>query len=103
MNIALALDEVEKVSRVPSTNASSNERDEFEDEVDGDESMHDQDEDVHMSDDRSTKAKVTRKRKPKVVIPVGRNGLKKRKVTKTRRTKDSNGYIGETSSGYQGT
>ncbi|KAH9479437.1 hypothetical protein JR316_0008031 [Psilocybe cubensis] len=86
-------DEVEKVSRVPSTNASSNERDDAEEEMDEDDSMRVDDEDVPMSDAPSTKAKVVKKRKPKAVVPVGRNGLKKRKVTKTRRTKDANGYI----------
>lgn len=80
---------------MPSTNASSNERDDFEDEMDDNESMYLDDEDVRMSDVPSKKAKVVRKRKPKTVIPVGRNGLKKRKVTKTRKTKDGNGYFGE--------
>ncbi|KJA27964.1 hypothetical protein HYPSUDRAFT_197528 [Hypholoma sublateritium FD-334 SS-4] len=83
-------DQVEKVSRVPSTNASSNELD---DDDGGDASPGIQDEDVSMDEDApKTKAKP-KPRKPKAVIPVGRNGLKKKKVTKTRRRKDANGYM----------
>jgi DNA polymerase delta subunit 3 len=45
-------------------------------------------EDVDMSDDRDSKPKPKpRKKKEKKVIPVGRNGLKKRPVTKTRTIK----------------
>jgi len=43
------------------------------------------------------KPKPTRKtqqRKPKKVVPVGRNGLKKRRVVKSRMTTDAKGYIG---------
>ena len=36
-----------------------------------------------------------RKRKPKKVIPVGRNGLKKRRVEKSRTSFDEKGYMGE--------
>ncbi|KDR80653.1 hypothetical protein GALMADRAFT_135781 [Galerina marginata CBS 339.88] len=87
-------DEVEKVSRVPSTNASSNERDEDEDEDEDAESSFAKDEDVDMSDYTSLKPKTVKtRRKPKTVIPVGRNGLKKRKVTKTRKALDENGYM----------
>ena len=90
-----SLDQVEKVSRVPSTNASSNE---FDDDDGGDASPGIQDEDVSMDED-APKAKAKRgPRKPKAVIPVGRNGLKKKKVTKTRRMKDANGYTGTCSS-----
>ena len=35
-----------------------------------------------------------RKRKPKKVIPVGRNGLKKRRVEKSRTSFDEKGYMG---------
>lgn len=41
--------------------------------------------------DAPVKAKP-KPRKPKTVIPIGRNGLKKRKVTKTRRTMGADGY-----------
>lgn len=94
-NSPLSPDQVEKVSRVPSTNASSNE---FDDDDGGDASPGIQDEDVSMDED-APKAKAKRgPRKPKAVIPVGRNGLKKKKVTKTRRMKDANGYTGTCSS-----
>lgn len=90
--ISSSLDQVEKVSRVPSTNASSNELD---DEDDLDASPGVQDEDVSMEEDAPVKEKPKPKaKKPKAVVPVGSNGLKKRKVTKTRRTKNANGYMG---------
>jgi hypothetical protein len=77
------------VSRVPSTSVSStNELDD--DDGDGDFEMP-EDEDVAMED--VVPKKPAMRRKPKTLIPVGRNGLKKRKVTKTRRTVDANGYM----------
>ena len=80
---------VERVSRVPSTAPSTTDREAFEDDI----PTAPEDEDVSMTDDASIKKpKTVAKRKPKAVIPVGRNGLKKRKVTKTRRTIDENGY-----------
>ncbi|KAF8966316.1 DNA polymerase subunit Cdc27 [Flammula alnicola] len=82
-------DQVERVSRVPSTNASSNERD---DDDGDDSSVAAQEEDISMAEDVPAKPKV-KPRKPKTVVPVGRNGLKKRKLTKTRRTVDANGYM----------
>lgn len=36
-----------------------------------------------------------KKRKAKVVVPVGKNGLKKRRVTKQRVVKDAKGYEGD--------
>ncbi|KAH0832838.1 DNA polymerase subunit Cdc27 [Lanmaoa asiatica] len=36
---------------------------------------------------------VSKKRKPRKVVPVGRNGLKKRRVTKSRTTTDAKGYM----------
>ena len=36
-----------------------------------------------------------RKRKEKKVIPVGRNGLKKKRVMKSRMTMDAKGYMGK--------
>lgn len=76
---------------MPSTNASSNE---FDDDDGGDASPGIQDEDISMDED-APKAKAKPKpRKAKAVIPIGSNGLKKKKVTKTRRTKDANGYMG---------
>jgi len=82
-------DEVEKVSRVPSTSVSSaNEPDDDEGDQDS-EALEGGD--VNMED--IPKKPATKKRKSKASIPVGRNGLKKRKVTKTRRTVDANGYM----------
>ncbi|KAF9482550.1 hypothetical protein BDN70DRAFT_929929 [Pholiota conissans] len=83
-------DQVERVSRVPSTRASSNELEADDGDGEG-ASSGTQDEDVSMEDEAPVKPK--RMRKPKIVIPVGRNGLNKRKVTKTRRTMDANGYM----------
>lgn len=39
-----------------------------------------------------------KKRRPKKVIPVGKNGLKKRRVMKSRSTVDDKGYMGESES-----
>ena len=54
-----------------------------------------EDEDVGMSDttDIAFPAKPRQKRAKKVV-PVGRNGLKKRKVIKSRTKLDDKGYMG---------
>jgi DNA polymerase delta subunit 3 len=38
--------------------------------------------------------KPKRKRKEKKVIPVGKNGLPKRRIVKTRKTKDAKGFTG---------
>lgn len=48
-------------------------------------------EDVEMAE--TSKPKTTRKKKEKKVIPVGKNGLKKRKVMKTRK-EIKDGYMG---------
>lgn len=78
------------MSRVPSTSASSiNEPD----DDDGDQDSETlEGGDVVMED--VPKKPATKKRKPKASIPVGRNGLKKRKVMKTKRMVDANGYTG---------
>lgn len=80
------------MSRVPSTNASSNEHEEN-DEA----STPAQDEDVEMMDDEPAKPKITKKRKSKPVVPVGRNGLKKVRIQKSRKVRDANGYMGRMS------
>jgi DNA polymerase delta subunit 3 len=56
---------------------------------------HDEDEDVDMAAaDEEPKIKPQpRKKKPKKVIPVGRNGLKKRRVEKSRTSFDEKGYM----------
>lgn len=57
---------------------------------------HDEDVDVDMAAaDEEPKIKPQlRKKKPKKVIPVGRNGLKKRRVEKSRTSFDEKGYMG---------
>ena len=39
-------------------------------------------------------ARKTQQRKPKKEVPVGRNGLKKKRVVKSRMTTDDKGYFG---------
>jgi len=46
--------------------------------------------DMDVDDEPIVKPK---KRKPRKVVPVGRNGLKKKRVVKTRTTTDPKGYI----------
>jgi DNA polymerase delta subunit 3 len=74
---------------VPSTSTSSA------NEPDGDDGDKDSEAlecgDVIMED--VPKKPATKKRKSKASIPVGRNGLKKRKVSKTRSRLDANGYL----------
>ncbi|KAI0747421.1 hypothetical protein BC629DRAFT_177138 [Irpex lacteus] len=56
------------------------------------------DEDVVMADDSDIDVppvKPKRQRKPKKVVPVGKNGLKKRRVVKSRMTTDAKGYMGK--------
>lgn len=55
----------------------------------------DGDEDVEMVDDADMlDFKPKRKRKAKKVVPVGRNGLKKRRVVKSKMEIDERGYMG---------
>jgi DNA polymerase delta subunit 3 len=58
--------------------------------------LEDIEEDVEMvAADEDLKIKPPpRKRKPKKIIPVGRNGLKKRRVEKSRTSFDEKGYMG---------
>nr|GAT46742.1 DNA polymerase subunit Cdc27 [Mycena chlorophos] len=52
------------------------------------------DEDVEMSDVEEKVTKPAPKpRKPKKVVPVGKNGLKKRRVVKSKQSLDAKGYI----------
>ena len=53
------------------------------------------DEDLEMEEEEEPKPKPQRRKKVvKKVWPVGRNGLKKRRVEKTRVTTDAKGYMG---------
>lgn len=57
--------------------------------------LPDEDGDVEMAAAEDPQIKPQpRKRKPKKVIPVGRNGLKKRRVEKSRTSFDEKGYMG---------
>ena len=49
--------------------------------------------DADMADGTASEPKKTRKKREKKIIPVGRNGLKKKKVMKTKKTIDGNGYM----------
>ncbi|KAF8817429.1 hypothetical protein BYT27DRAFT_7247311 [Phlegmacium glaucopus] len=75
-------DQVEKVVHELSTNVSTTNEDENE-----------QLDDVEMADGTTSEPKKTRKKREKKTIPVGSNGLKKKKVTKTRKMIDKNGYM----------
>lgn len=60
------------------------------DDDDEEEEEENDDQDVDMEDDTMPAAK--RAKKVKKVVPVGKNGLKKKRVMKQRKTKDSKGY-----------
>ena len=49
--------------------------------------------DVDMADETAPEPKKARKKREKKTIPIGRNGLKKKKVTKTKKSMDDNGYM----------
>lgn len=55
---------------------------------------HAADEDVEMGDETTVVKPKPKKRRVKKVIPVGRNGLKKKEIMKTRMVTDENGYLG---------
>ena len=67
---------------------------EEEEEEEEKESVAYEDEDVHMSDQADIAPKQARKKKVKKVIPVGRNGLKKKRIVKSRMKMDEKGYMG---------
>ena len=55
-----------------------------------------QDDDIDMDDDSDPAPKTRpRKRKEKKVIPIGRNGYKKKRVMKSRMKMDEKGYMGK--------
>lgn len=86
----ICIDQVERVSHAPSTAVS-----ELEDQSETDSSfvkVEQDDGDVNMTD-HSTAPIRPKKRKAKTTIPVGRNGLKKRKIVRTRSQRGDNGYI----------
>jgi DNA polymerase delta subunit 3 len=52
-------------------------------------------EDVAMTDDTVSPNRAPVKKRTKKVVPVGRNGLKKKRVLKTRTTLDAKGFMGK--------
>jgi DNA polymerase delta subunit 3 len=61
--------------------------------VQDDTQNEDVDGDVEMEDEEVPKPKP-RQRKPKKTVPVGRNGLKKKRVIRSRTAADEKGYMG---------
>lgn len=80
-----SIDQVEKVIHQTSTNVSNDD--------DDDDDEKEQMEDVDMADGTTSEPKKTRKKREKKITPVGRNGLKKKKVIKTKKTMDDHGYM----------
>lgn len=70
---------MEKIVHEVSTNVSDDENEQMDD--------------ADMADGTASEPKKTRKKREKKIIPVGRNGLKKKKVMKTKKTIDGNGYM----------
>lgn len=86
-------DQVEKIVRKTMVEALQQEE-EAEPEQEAPVSAN-KDEDVEVSDDRETRPKPKpRKKREKKIVPVGRNGLKKRRVMKSRMRVDEKGYMG---------
>ena len=51
--------------------------------------------DTRMDDDDCLPAVKPKKRREKKTIPIGSNGLKKKRVTKSRQTTDAKGYTSQ--------
>ena len=83
------VEHVERVSRRAPSRADT----EPEDEPSEREKEHD--DSMAVDDDFEPPARAKPKRKPKKEIPVGKNGLKKRRVVKQRMTLDAKGYMGK--------
>ncbi|KAG6866585.1 hypothetical protein C0991_002073 [Blastosporella zonata] len=94
-NMPSPQDQVMRVSRDGRAQSKEEEEEEEEEEKDAEtlgEKPAAVDEDVDMADEFVPKAKP-KKRAPKKVIPVGSNGLKKRRVVKSRSKVDDKGYM----------
>jgi hypothetical protein len=87
------LDTVQKIVRAPRTAPVKQEEEEEEDVK-----MAEPNEEVESEAEQAPKPKP--KRKPKKVVPVGKNGLKKKRIIKSRTTMDSKGFVGAFSSNY---
>lgn len=94
-NDMFSIDQVEKVSRKAKVEAlRQEEEEETEPERETPATMN-KHEDVDMSDGTEVKHKPKpKKKKEKKVVPVGRNGLKKRRIMKSRTRIDEKGYMG---------
>ncbi|KXN92412.1 hypothetical protein AN958_07030 [Leucoagaricus sp. SymC.cos] len=87
-------DQVEKVSRRAKVEPTRKEEEEETEPEREAPFINNEDEDVDMSDDTNIKPKPKpRRKKEKKVVPVGRNGLKKRRVMKSRMRVDEKGYM----------
>lgn len=81
----------------PSTEADSDIEVEADEEDATKEAPKDEGEDVEMEDDYEASlnaAKPRRRRAPKKRVPLGRNGLPKRRTQVSKTSVDANGYIG---------
>lgn len=55
-----------------------------------------EEEDVDMiSDSEPIPTRAKPKKKPKKVVPVGRNGLPKKRIVKSKKSKDTRGYMSD--------
>jgi len=86
-----SIDQVEKAPRMPKRRLEEEEDSEMEQEA---LEAADQDEDVKMSDVMEAKPKPRPRKKKEKVVPVGQNGLKKRRNMKSRMRVDEKGYMG---------
>jgi len=84
-------DQVEKAPRKPKRRLEEEEDSELEQEAP---KGTDQDGDVKMSDTMKAKPKPRPRKKEGKVVPVGQNGLKKRRNMKSRMRVDEKGYMG---------
>jgi len=84
-------DQVEKAPRQPKRRLEEEEDSELEQEAP---KGADQDGDVKMSDTMKAKPKPRPRKKEEKVVPVGQNGLKKRRNMKSRMHVDEKGYMG---------
>lgn len=75
-------------SKSKSMVVESSDEEEHTEPADGEDSMYVDDEPAEV------KRKKPRKKAEKKVVPVGRNGLKKKRVVKSRMSTDAKGYMG---------
>lgn len=94
MHNAEHIAQVIKVPR-PGPSATKNDESEVDDGEAGEKPQESQEQDVEMDEDSDPAPKTKpRKRKEKKVMPIGRNGLKKKRVMKSRMKMDEKGYMG---------